>query len=168
MLAAAGNNLVPILIFGFIGWRVVSRIRRNIGRQRVSTPRLLMRVGIYTVLTLFLAAGLAVAGADLQVFAGMAGGLVLGAGLGFYGLHLTRFETTPEGRFYTPNPYVGAGVSFLFVARLAYRFLVLSSPAAAANSPQLLHSALTLLLYGVLAGYYMAYFLGVFARTRAK
>ena len=54
----------------------------------------------------------------LAVIGGLAGGLALGVPLGLYGLHLTRFETTPEGRFYTPNPYMGVGLSMLLAGRV--------------------------------------------------
>jgi hypothetical protein len=160
-------NTVPVLIIAFLGWRVVSRIRRSIGRQVVTTWRVVVRVGIYAVLTLFLAGSMLLLGINMAALGALFGGLVLGALLGLFGLHLTRFETTPEGRFYTPNPYMGAGVSFLLVARLAYRYLAYSSAATAAQTnPQLAFSPLTMLFFGLLAGYYIAYFIGVFLKTR--
>jgi hypothetical protein len=166
-MPAAPDKIVPVLVISFVGWRVVSRIRRSIGRQRVTPKRMLARIGIYGVLTLLLGCALFLTAPGLPVFAGLTGGLALGAVLGWFGLHLTRFETTAEGRFYTPNPYMGAGVSFLLVGRLVYRFLALSSTGDAARAnPHLVFSPLTLLLYGVLAGYYVAYFIGILVRSK--
>lgn len=168
-MPAAPDKLVPVLVFSIIGWRMVSRVRRNVGRQVVLKRRLLGRIGIYLVITAFLAVALVIAKAPWAVFAGLSGGLALGAGLGLLGLRLTKFEATAEGRFYTPNPYIGVGVSFLLIGRLAYRFIVLSgSSTPPSGQSQTALSPFTLLLYGILAGYYVTYFIGVSARSRVS
>ena len=162
-------NIVPVLIIAFAGWRVAARIRRSIGRQVVTTWRMVVRVGIYAVITLFLAGSLLLLGGSMAALGALFGGLVGGALLGLFGLHLTRFETTPEGRFYTPNPYIGAGVVTLLVARLAYRYLSHSGAATVAQiDPRLAFTPLTMLSFGLLAGYYIAYFIGVFLKTRTE
>jgi hypothetical protein len=169
-MAAAPANNVPIILIALVGWRLVSRIRRSVGRQVVTAWRMALRVGIYVLLTLCLTGGLLVVGGSLPVFGALFGGLVGGALLGLFGLHLTTFEATPAGSFYTPNPYMGTAVSILLVARIAYRYIALSNAATVLppSQPQFVFSPLTMLLYGILAGYYIAYFLGVFLRTRAK
>ena len=48
---------------------------------------------------------------------------MLGALLGLVGLRLTRFETTDEGHFYTPNTHIGIVLSVLFVGRLLYHYI---------------------------------------------
>ncbi len=127
---------------------------------------MMVRIGIYAVFSLFLGVFSLLTVGRLAVIGGLAGGLALGVPLGLYGLHLTRFETTPEGRFYTPNPYMGVGLSMLLAGRVAYRLLVFSSASGQGTAqPQLMHSPLTLFIYGLLAGYYMAYFTGVLARS---
>jgi hypothetical protein len=169
IMPAAPVNVVPIALFAIVAWRMFGRFRRNIGRQSLKPKRMISRIMIYAVLTLFLAAISLVLVARLTVFAGLIGGVLTGAGLGLYGLHLTRFETTPEGRFYTPNPYMGVGLSMLLVARLAYRLIVLSGTAGQSQTqPQLMQSPLTMFIFGLLAGYYMAYFTGVLIRSREK
>jgi hypothetical protein len=163
------NNIVPILICAFVAWRVVVRIRRSIGRQKVTKGGMSVRIGIYAVITLLLLLELVVLKADAPVFGGLLGGLVLGAFLGLVGLHLTQFEVTPEGRFYTPNRYVGAALSILFVARLAYRYGAFSGHAAAVEAdPRAALSPLTMLVYGLLAGYYIVFFIGVLRKTQVK
>jgi len=161
-MPAAPSNVVPIAVTCLIAWRVLGRFRRGVGRQRVTPKRMILRIVIYAVLTLILAAVSLVFASKMTVFAGLVAGLAPGAALGLYGMHLTRFETTPEGRFYTPNPYIGVGVTLVFMGRVAYRMLVLSTAnAQPGTQPQLLQSPLTFFVFGLLAGYYMTYFYGV-------
>lgn len=99
--------------------------------------------------------------------AGLFGGVVLAV----IGLRLTKFEATPEGRFYTPNGWIGLGVTALFLGRLAARFFTMSEGmiAAQAGAPPfagLQRSPLTLALFLLLAGYYVAYFAGVVRKAK--
>ena len=168
-MPVAPVNLVPTILIFVVGWRLYGRFRRNIGRQPLKPKRMIFRICIYAALTVFFAVASLVLVPHLSVFLGLLGGLAPGAALGLYGLHLTRFETTPEGRFYTPNPYMGVGLSMLLVARLFYRYLAFSSAAAQPPPPpQLMQSPLTLFVFGLLAGYYLAYFTGVLVRSREK
>jgi len=53
------------------------------------------------------------------------------------------------------------------VGRLVYRFMVLSTFSNdPTRPPALMQSALSLCVFGLLAGYYMAYYIGVLARSR--
>jgi hypothetical protein len=168
-MQAAPFNIVPLAVVSLIGWRIITRIRRNIGRQPLNPKRMILRIVLYALLTLALAGISLMLVSRLDVFIGLLGGLLPGAALGLYGLHLTRFETTPQGRFYTPNPYMGAGVSMLLVVRLGYRLFALAGPGAQSRTqPQLMQSPLTMSLFGLLAGYYIAYFAGVLVRSREK
>jgi len=82
-------------------------------------------------------------------------------------LRHTQFEVTPQGKFYTPHTYIGIFISVLFLGRVAYRFLVLypGMHAAAQNNADTFaafqKSPLTLAIFGVLVGYYIAYYVGV-------
>jgi hypothetical protein len=101
------------------------------------------------------------------VLIGLGGGLAAGVLLALVGLRLTRFEATPEGRFYTPNPYIGVAISILFVGRLLYRLFMLSTVSEKPmQAPPLMQSSLSFLVFGLLAGYYMAYYIGVLMRSR--
>lgn len=98
-------------------WGMYRRVRRNIGRQPLQPKRLILRIVIFSLISaLFVFIGLE----HPKVLLGFGGGVLLGVPLAFVGLRLTRFETTAEGRFYTPNLYIGVGLSLLLVARLAY------------------------------------------------
>jgi len=161
------TNLMPAAVAVYLGWRVYRRVRKNIGRQPLRTKRMVVRITLYSFLTVLLGISAVLFGGT-NVLMGLAGGLALGAGLGFYGLHLTKFEATAEGRFYTPNRYIGVGVSTLLVVRLAYRLILFSGLAGQPPAqPQLMQSPLTLFLFGLLAGYYMAYFTGLLLKGRA-
>lgn len=153
---------------------VYRRLRRHVGRQPLQPWRVTLRlagVGIAAIALLLIGAAGALGGsmAGVGVLAGLAGGMVLGS----YGLRLTRFETTAEGRFYTPNPWIGVGLSALMLGRLAYRFVVVrdvSQAALLADSTALgmLHrSPLTLAIAGLLVGYFLRYSLGLWRATRA-
>jgi hypothetical protein len=160
-------NLVPAVVSSIVAWRVYRRVRRNIGRQPYQPKRLLGRALIFAVITVVLAIFIR----QTPVLLGMAGGLVAGMALAWFGLRLTRFESTPEGRYYTPNTYIGVALSLLMVGRLLYRLMLLyitphasdmfnRQPAATMKSP------LTFFIFGLLAGYYMVYLTGVLIRCR--
>jgi hypothetical protein len=149
------------------------RLRRHVGRQPLRPWRLAMRlagvgIGAIALLLIGIAGALGGSMAGLGVLAGLAGGIVLGS----YGLRLTRFETTVDGRCYTPNPWLGIALSALMLGRLAYRFIVVrdvSQAALFADSTALgiLHrSPLTLAIAGLLVGYFLRYTLGLWLATR--
>jgi hypothetical protein len=94
--------------------------------------------------------------------------LVLGAGLGFIGLRLTKFETNAEGHFYTPNTHIGVALSLLFVGRMLYRFWVLRDVTVAPGHPPPFQSPLTFFIFGLIAGYYLVYYVGLFVHTHDK
>jgi hypothetical protein len=83
-------------------------------------------------------------------------------------VRLTRFETTDEGHFYTPNTHIGIGLSVLFAGRIAYRFIVLGDVATAQNPAPPFQSPLTFFIFGLTVGYYIVYQIGLFVHTHDK
>ena len=155
----------PILLCGLIVWGVHRRLRRNVGRQKLRPVRLTISIAVFSIISavlLFLSLG------RPELMLGLGGGLALGAPLGFVGLRLTRFETTDEGHFYTPNTHLGVALSVLFLGRVVYRFWALRHLDPARHTPPPFQSALTYFLFGLIAGYYVVYYLGVFLHTRDK
>jgi hypothetical protein len=164
--------ITPILLAGLVAWGVWRRVRRSFGRQPVHVKRIWLRIGV-----LVLAGGLVLstsATRNAQALEALIVGLSCGAALAFVGLRHTKFEVTAEGRFYTPHTYIGLTVTALFVGRLLYRFLYLSSGVhAMAGENQSLAAAyqrspLTLGFFAALVGYYLLFYAGVLAKTRAS
>jgi hypothetical protein len=144
-------------------WRVYRRVRRSIGRQPVRPKRLITGIVIYSILSILLTLG---AMPRPKVLAGMGGGLLPGVALGLVSLRFTRFETTPEGRFYTSHPYIGITIAAVLVARMFYRLTaLLGGPPQVQAAPAMMQSPLTFSLFGLLAGYYITFYAGVLARS---
>jgi hypothetical protein len=162
--------VTPYLIAALIVWSLYRRMRRSFGRQRVREGLLWGRIGIFSVVAALI--GIQVA-PDLHVLGALLAGIAGGAGLGYAGLRLTRFEVTPEGRFYTPHAYIGVALTALFVGRLLYDYLgmtsvVMADGAAGQDLASLYqHNPLTLVMLGILVGYYIVYYLGILQRTRS-
>jgi hypothetical protein len=159
----APPNVVPLVFMGLIGWRVYRRVRRSIGRQPVRTKRLTTGIIIYSVICIMLAVG---AMQHPKVLAGLGGGLLLGVPLGLGALRFTRFENTPEGRFYTSHPYIGISIAAVLVIRMFYRMtLFFGSTQHVQASTTMMQSPLTFSLFGLLAGYYITFYIGVMMRS---
>ena len=59
-------------------------------------------------------------------------------------------------------------LSFLLIGRIAYRFWVLGDLTTAANHPPPMQSPLTFFVFGLIAGYYVVYRIGLFVHTHDK
>jgi hypothetical protein len=160
--------LVPILLGAVIVWRFYSRIRRMVTRQKYSKVRPWITVSVFPILVIVFTA---ISIAHPLPLAALAGGIAFGTGLGVYGLRLTKFETTPEGMFYTPSAHLGIALSVLLIGRIGYRFLQMSGsdgftqpqPMVSPGNPG---SWVTLLIFGTLAGYYVTYAIGLIRWAR--
>lgn len=151
----ANPQLIAILVMSpLIGWRLYSRIRRMVGRQRSTAVRPWIPVIAFPILLCLVA----IASMTHPVaLAALLAGIAAGVGLGIYGLKLTKFEKTDEGLFYTPNAHLGIALSLLLVGRLVYRIVQVSTIATANSFGS---SPMTLAILGTLGGYYVAYGIG--------
>jgi hypothetical protein len=169
MPAHLSNFLIMLPLLAWIVWR---RVSRSFGRQPIRRKQMIGRVVVFAIFGGLLAlAGLH----DIQLAEGLLGGVLIGGAIGLLGLRLTRFEVDPvRGDCYVPNPWIGALLTVLLLGRLAYRFMVLwpqmQQPSAAATpgagfgaQP---YSPLTMLLIGLLVGYYIVYFIGLLIHHR--
>jgi len=160
-----------ILMIAVIGFAIFRRVRRTIGRQPYQPRRMQVRMA---VLGLVGAIALLFSFGNIEVGGAMVAGLVGGAALGLFGLRHTKFETTPKGQFYTPHTYIGLFVTLLFLGRLAYRFLIempaLQAAAQAGGNPyaSLQKSPLTMAIFGIVVGYYIAYYGAVIREMRKE
>jgi membrane protein CcdC involved in cytochrome C biogenesis len=157
--------IAPFLIGGLVAWGIYRRVRRNIGRQPLRPRRIAISIVIFSVVSvLFIFGSLQ----NLHLLLGIVVGLLCGVLLGFVGLRLTKFETTNQGHFYTPNTHIGVALSALFIGRILYRFWVLRDSVNATGHPPPFQSPLTFFIFGLIAGYYIVYYIGLFVHTHDK
>lgn len=147
--------MIPVL-----GWLVWRRVRRQFGRQPFRPKAQMMRL----VLLGLVAAGMVCLAFAQTMFAAAIGiGMGGGASIGVINLKLTRFEWAADGDFYYPHPYVGAALSLLLVGRLLYRAAILEGMSSFISQPppSVGQSPLTMGLFALLVGYYVAYLAGL-------
>ncbi|HZR34707.1 MAG TPA: hypothetical protein VFA75_04980 [Nevskia sp.] len=165
-----GWGLAALMLF--ICWRLYRRYRSHIGPQKVRPLRMSLRVTVFSVFAvLILASPIGLLGREIVAMA-----IALGAMLGWISLSQTHFENRDGRRWYTPNIYIGLGVTALLAARVIYRLAViypqLRSGAAPAGAQGPLgpfggsQSLPTLAVFGVVIGYYAVYYGGVLLRSR--
>lgn len=157
--------IAPFLIGGLVVWGIYRRVRRNIGRQPLRPRRITVSIVVFSLVSvLFIIASLQ----HLHLLVGIITGLLCGVLLGLVGLRFTQFETTDQGHFYTPNTHIGIALSALFIGRVLYRFWVLRDAATATGHPPPFQSPLTFFIFGLIAGYYIVYYIGLFVHTHDK
>lgn len=93
-----------------------------------------------------------------------AAGVAMGLALGVIGLWLSHFESTPQGLYYTPNPWLILGLTLLVTARIVMGFVEVwrywQGNQSLAMIPLLDHASL-FAIAGLLLGYYLAYTWGL-------
>jgi hypothetical protein len=156
---------IPILFAGLIVWSLYRRVRRNIGRQPLHPRRAITSIVILSLVSVLI---IGTASQNTNLLLGFGGGLLPGMLLGMVGLRLTRFETTAEGHFYTPNTHIGIALSVLFAGRIAYKLIAGSNAATAQNPATPFQSPLTLFIFGLTVGYYIVYQIGILIHNRDK
>src|SRR4051812_1629253 len=97
-------QIVPALLIPLIVWRIYSRVRRNIGRQRLRPGRL--RFGAVAFALLIAAVALGTRWFP-ESLVGLGAGVAVAVPLALLGLRLTRFEISDGDKFYTPNAILG-------------------------------------------------------------
>jgi hypothetical protein len=159
------TTLALLVLTPFLVWRLYSRLRTMMARQRSIVSRHWTGLGVFLAMVL-------VPASELVTRPAMLGWLVLGtaAGIGYgvWGLKLTRFEETDEGYYFTPNARLGILIAMLFFARVLYiGFEIFANQGTDAATPRFTDSLLTMLAVGVTAGYFGTYSAGVL-RWRMK
>ena len=164
MPAPAATTIAIALLVPLVAWRVYSRVRRMVGRQRLSKWRARITLTIFPLVCLMLGIGVLAHPERLAIFVAALGA---GGALSVYGLRKTSFEAVPGLLYYTPNAHLGIALSLLFLGRVVYRALeIYSMPAGAATGADFARSPLTLAVFGLLAGYYMGYAVGLLRYRR--
>ena len=154
------TTIALIVAIPLILWRLYSRIRRLVGRQKSRLWRHWVAVTFFPLIVVLLGI---VALHNAITLASLVAGVAIGTGLAVWGLKRTRLENTPEGFFYTPNAHIGIAVSLLFIGRILFRMVEVYGAIGGAQPgmQDFARSPLTLAIFGVLAGYYTAYAIGI-------
>lgn len=173
MPAHLSPYLIMLPVIAFIVWR---RVRRTFGRQPIRRKSMIARIAVFAIIGSLLALS---GFHHLALAEGLVGGVLIGGAIGLFGLQLTRFETDPvKGDCYVPNPWIGALLTVLLLGRLAWRLMVAypqmqhaQAMASAGASMQMqpmdyASSPLTMLVIGLLVGYYIAYYSGLLIHHR--
>jgi len=163
MPAAFLPALTPYLATAGIGWLYYRRIRRSFGRQPWQPRRTIARL----VLVCLVALALASAAIFMpHTSLGITVGAVAGAALGVLSLQHTHAQVIADKRYYTPNPWIGGGLSLLLLGRLAWRWnqgMFSSGPGQAEQQA----SPLTMGIAATLIAYSLVYSSGLLLRMRA-
>ena len=157
-----------MVVVVLISFAVYRRYRRSVGRQRLSPKRMILRIALLCVAGIFLGAAVVVSPTALvEVLISLA----LGLAAAYLGLRLTKFESAPDGDFYTPNTYVSLAVFAVFIVRLVYRLIFefqTGPPAQVTDNPLVGFGKNPLVAapFFLLIGYYAFYYGGVLLRSR--
>ncbi|HXS03764.1 MAG TPA: DUF1453 domain-containing protein [Rhodanobacter sp.] len=174
MPAHLSPYLIMLPLLALIVWR---RVSRSFGRQPIRRKRMIVRIVMFAIIGGLLALG---GFHRLALAEGLFGGTLIGGAIGLLGLQLTRFEVDPvKGDCYVPNPWIGALLTVLLLGRLAWRLLVVWPQIQQASALAAVHgqgmqmqpmgyasSPLTMLVIGLLVGYYIVYYSGLLVHHR--
>jgi hypothetical protein len=153
--------VVAIAVVPLVLWRMVSRVRRLTTRQRSKTWRHRTTLVFFPVL--LAALGYFAVATNPKSLAGMAAGLVAGALLGRAAIARTQFEQQGDDFYFKPFAPIGLAMSALVIGRMGWRGYELWTARNATDHVQFIASPLTLLVVGILAGYYISFALGLLA-----
>jgi hypothetical protein len=153
--------VVAAVLAPFVLWRVYSRIKRLTTRQRSKVWRHRTTLVFFPLLVLVLAV-LSLQTAPIAL-AGLGAGLPLGLVLARIATSRTKFEQVGDEYYFTPNAPIGMLVALLFLGRMAYRAYQLYAAQGQLAHHEFVTSPLTLFIFGILAGYYMTFAVGLLA-----
>ena len=146
------TTLTLLVLTPFLVWRIYSRLRTAMARQRSIVSR------HWTGLLVF-AAMVLVPASELFNRPPMLGWLALGTaagiGDGVWASKKTRLEETPDGYYFTPPARLGILIAMLFTARILYiGFEIYANQGSGVPTPRVTDSMLTMLAVGLTGGYF--------------
>ena len=146
--------LAPLLV-----WRIYSRVKAMMVRQRSIMQRHYTGVGVFTAVVLVSASQLAY---QLGSLGWLAVGTVGGIAYGVWGLRLARFESVREGYFFTPNARLGIVIAMLFVASLLYvGFEIYANQDSGLPTPRVTDYIFFMPSLGLMCGYFGTFSAGL-------
>ncbi len=146
--------LTPLLV-----WRIYSRLKGLMARQRSVMQRHYTGAGAFALIPIVVASQVA---PDLAMLGWLGAGIGFGIAYGAWGLKLTRFETTREGYFFTPNMRLGMVVAMLFVAAILFiGFEIYANQGTGLPTPRVTDYVFFLPCLGMMTGYFATYSVGL-------
>lgn len=171
-----GHLLGTALTFGLVLFFIYRRFRRLFGRQKLNRGYLTFRVVLLCIMGALL---LIPTIFSTQLALATLVGAAIGIGLAIWAAKHTRFEQQEGTLYYIPHTYAGMVVSALFLGRIIYRIAVVSQSkvglAAMDTTPSagdfgglsgLYHNPVTRLVFFILIGYYVYYYLYVLRESK--
>lgn len=155
------SALALLALIPLLGWRLYARFNRMVGRRRLSRAGPLLALAIVAALALALGFACAAQPGRLTLLALQ---LTAGAAMGAFGLRKTKFELTSRGLFYTPRSHLGFTLALLLAAGVAVRLLevfVLDPGVVPGGIDELAANPLALSVFGLFAGYRLAFAIGL-------
>jgi len=149
------TTLALIALVPFLIWRVYSRLKNQMARQRSILSRHYTGLFVFSVMILIPVSELF--DRPLQL-AALAAGAIAGIALGNYGLRRTRFEETPEGYFFSVPQRMSVLVAMLLVARVIYLGIeIYMNQGSSQPNPRFTDSPVTMVCLGITAAYFATF-----------
>lgn len=154
---------------GLVLFFMYRRFRRNFGKQLLRRGYMTFRLVLLSVIGVLLLPS-TLFSTELALVT--AAGLAVGMGLAIWAAKHLRFENHDGKLYYIPHTYAGMIVTALFLGRILYRFVVMSSFMSSMNSaraggpsPQDInslqaytHNPVTRGIFFILISYYVLYY----------
>lgn len=161
--------LMPIAIIGLILYR---RIKRSIGFQPFKKKRLIIRIVLFSFITiLFLVTSAAHPISYLYDLVGVMIGIIFV----FYAMKHSSFEYRNDILFYRTHIWIESIILFLFLSRFLYRFVFIFNMAdtqAPMTTPQnaqfIAKDPLTMIVFFIIAVYYIGFYYFVLTKSKTN
>lgn len=165
---SSSNLSTLVIVIALVGFSMYRRIRRTVTFQPLSARALQTRMTIFIIIGLLYLVYIAVGQLSIPINdVGLIGGLVVGAILAYYAARTTTYKHDGTRWLYRPNLWIGALVTVLFIARLAFRFSTAQKLTPVAHgTPTHVTDPLTLASFYLMVAYYILFNILIVRRSR--
>lgn len=144
-------TIALLVLTPFLVWRVYSRLRTALARQRSIVSRHWTGLLVFAAMLLVTASEVV---SNLPMLGWLGVGTAAGVAYGVWAFRKTRLETR-EGYYYTQPARLGIVIAMLFTARVLYvGFELYANQGTSAPVAHFTDSMLTMLVVGLTGGYF--------------